>query len=98
MSVAEMRMLRWMCCKTRKDKIRNEDIHLQVEIALIEDKLKENHLWWFSHRMDWGMCLLEGWSKLTLHMVEGWRETKNNMIAGDKKYEIIRTWIEDYGW
>ena len=42
MSVAEMRKLRWMCGKTKKDKVRNEDIHLQVEIASKEDKLREN--------------------------------------------------------
>ena len=32
-SVAEMRILRWMCGKTWKDKVRNEDIHLQIGIT-----------------------------------------------------------------
>ena len=42
-------MLRWMCGKTRKGKVRNEDIHLQVGITPIEDKLRENHLRWCGH-------------------------------------------------
>ena len=44
-----MRMLRWMCGKTRKDKVRDEDIHRQIGIAPIEDKLRENRLRWFGH-------------------------------------------------
>ena len=43
-SVVEMRMLRWMCSKTRMDKVRNEDIRRLVEIASIEDKIRENRL------------------------------------------------------
>ncbi|KAM0966625.1 hypothetical protein EV2_022996 [Malus domestica] len=49
MGVAEMRMLRWMCGHTRKDKIRNEDIRGKVGLAEIEGKLRENRLWWFGH-------------------------------------------------
>ena len=49
MSVAEIRMLRWMCGKTMKYKVRNEDICRQVGIAPIEDKLRENRLRWFGH-------------------------------------------------
>ena len=40
MSVAEMQILRWMCGKIRKDKVRNEDIHCQVGIAPIKDQLR----------------------------------------------------------
>ena len=43
-SVAEMRMLRWMCAKTRMDKVRNEDIRSLVGVTPIEDKIRENCL------------------------------------------------------
>ena len=43
-SVAEMRMLRWMYGKTRMNKIRNEDIRRLVGVAPIEDKMRENRL------------------------------------------------------
>ena len=33
LSVAEMRMLRWMCGNTRKDKMRNEDIRTKIGVA-----------------------------------------------------------------
>ncbi|KAM1087697.1 hypothetical protein ACFX2B_013050 [Malus domestica] len=49
MGVAEMRMLRWMCGHTRKDKIRNEDIRGKVGVAEIEGKMRENKLRWFGH-------------------------------------------------
>ncbi|KAM2920166.1 hypothetical protein COP2_042051 [Malus domestica] len=47
--VVEMRMLRWMCRHTRKDKIRNEDIRGKVGVAKIEGKRRENRLRWFGH-------------------------------------------------
>ncbi|KAL5150901.1 Mediator of DNA damage checkpoint protein 1 [Glycine soja] len=47
--VAEMRMLRWMCDKTRQDKIRNEAIRERVGIAPIVEKMVENRLRWFGH-------------------------------------------------
>lgn len=47
MSVAEMRMLRWMNGKTRKDRIRNDRGSLSV--APIGDKMRERRLRWFGH-------------------------------------------------
>ncbi|RXH70607.1 hypothetical protein DVH24_013353 [Malus domestica] len=44
-----MRMLRWMCGHTRKDKIRNEDIRGKVGVTEIVGKLRENRLRWFRH-------------------------------------------------
>jgi len=44
MSVAEMHMLRWMYGNMRRDKVRNEDIHTKIDVASIEEKIRENHL------------------------------------------------------
>ena len=46
---AETRMLRWMCGKTRKNKIRNELFWEQLGVASIGDKIRETRLWWFGH-------------------------------------------------
>jgi len=48
-SVAEMRMLRWMSGKTRHDRIRNDTIKERVGVAPIVEKLVENRLRWFGH-------------------------------------------------
>ncbi|VFQ95602.1 unnamed protein product [Cuscuta campestris] len=50
---AEMRMLRWMCGKTRLDRISNEVIRRQVGMAPVEDKLREARLRWFGHVRRW---------------------------------------------
>ena len=42
--VEEMRMLRWMCGKTRQDKIRNEAIRERVGVAPIVEKMVEKEI------------------------------------------------------
>jgi hypothetical protein len=49
LSVAEMRMLRWICVHTRRDRVRNEDIRDRVGVAPIEEKLVQHRLRWFGH-------------------------------------------------
>ena len=44
-----MRMFRWICGKTRRDEVRNEDILTKIGVAPIEEKMKENCLRYFSH-------------------------------------------------
>ena len=38
-----------MCGNTIKDKIRNEEIRKKVDVASIENKMRENRLRWFGH-------------------------------------------------
>ena len=48
-SVAEMRMLRWICAHTRRDRVRNDDIRDRLGVAPIEEKLVQLQLRWFGH-------------------------------------------------
>ena len=49
LSVAEMRMLRWFCGHTRRDRVRNEAIQERVEVTPIEEKLTQHRLKWYEH-------------------------------------------------
>jgi len=35
-----MRMLRWMCGNTRRDKMRNEDIRTKTDVAPVKEKIE----------------------------------------------------------
>ncbi|WMV15870.1 hypothetical protein MTR67_009255 [Solanum verrucosum] len=49
MGVTEMRMLRWICGHTRRDKIRNEDIRDKVGVNFVVDKMSEAKLRLLGH-------------------------------------------------
>ncbi|KAI0493554.1 hypothetical protein KFK09_023673 [Dendrobium nobile] len=49
LSVAEMRMLRWMSGFTRRDRIQNDHICEKVGVAPMEDKIRESRHRWFGH-------------------------------------------------
>jgi hypothetical protein len=49
LSVAEMRMLRWICGNTRRDRVRNDDIRDRLGVTPVEEKLVQHHLRWFGH-------------------------------------------------
>jgi hypothetical protein len=49
LSVAEMRMLRWICGNTRRDRIQNDNIRERLGVAPIEEKLVQHRLRWFGH-------------------------------------------------
>jgi hypothetical protein len=44
LSVAEMRVLRWICGHTRKDRVRNDDIRDRLGVTPVEEKLVQHRL------------------------------------------------------
>jgi hypothetical protein len=44
-----MRMLRYICGHTRKDRVRNDDIRERLGVTLVEEKLVQHRLRWFGH-------------------------------------------------
>lgn len=77
MSVAEMRMLRWMCGKSRIDRIRNETIRETVSVASIWDKLRKNRLRWFRHVYDTLVAAIV--KKSYIIVVDGWTKGKGRL-------------------
>jgi hypothetical protein len=49
LSVVEMRMLRWICGSTRRDRVQNDDIRERLLVAPVEEKLVQHCLRWFGH-------------------------------------------------
>jgi hypothetical protein len=49
LSVAEMRMLRWICGNIRRDRVRNDDIRERLGMTPVEEKLVQHRLRWFGH-------------------------------------------------
>jgi hypothetical protein len=49
LSIAEMRVLRWICGNTRRDQVRNDDIRERLGVASVEEKLVQHRLKWFRH-------------------------------------------------
>ena len=49
MNVAKIRMLRWIKVYTRKERIWNEEIHLKIRVASIDEKIWKISLKWFHH-------------------------------------------------
>jgi hypothetical protein len=49
LNVAEMRMLRWICGNTRRDRVRNDDIRDRLGVTPVEEKLVQHRLRWFGH-------------------------------------------------
>ena len=54
-----MRMLRWMCGVTKKDKIRNEHVRGSVKVSTVKKKITEKRLKWYGvvKRRDEGFVL-----------------------------------------
>jgi hypothetical protein len=44
-----MRMLRWICGNTRRDRVQNDDIRERLEVTPVEEKLVQHRLRWFGH-------------------------------------------------
>ena len=49
MSITKIILLRWIIENTRKDRIRNEEICLNIEMVHIDEKIRENQLRWYGH-------------------------------------------------
>ena len=48
-SVADMRLLRWIYSHIRRDRVQNGDIRDRLGVAPIKEKLVQHRLRWFGH-------------------------------------------------
>jgi hypothetical protein len=49
LSIAEMRMLQWICGHIRRDRVQNDNIRKRLGVAPVEEKLVQHRLRWFGH-------------------------------------------------
>ena len=49
LKINEMRMLRWSCGVTRKDRIQNKFIRGSLKVAEVREKIVEKRLTWYGH-------------------------------------------------
>jgi hypothetical protein len=49
LNVAEMRMLRWICGHTRRDRVQNDDIRERLGVTPVVEKLMQHRLRLFRH-------------------------------------------------
>ena len=49
LEVAEMKMLRWMCGITRRDRVRNDYTRGSLKVGPLGRKIQESRLRWFGH-------------------------------------------------
>ena len=72
-----MRMLRWMCGVTKKDKIRNEHIRGTTKVAQAARKITERRLKWYGHvmRMEEAQVV----KRVMMKAIPGKRKTKDKV-------------------
>jgi hypothetical protein len=49
LSITEMRMLRWICDHTRRDRVQNDNIRERLVVTPVEEKFVQYRLRWFGH-------------------------------------------------
>ena len=95
LGVAEMRMLRWMCGHTRKDRVRNDDIRDRVGVAPIEEKLVQHRLRWFGHiqRRPPEGPVHSGWPKRVENVKRG--RSRPNLTWEESVKRDLKDWSID---